>query len=198
MKQLSTLSDRAGDIRIPWTALRDELDLEEDSIARRIGVMEMISLTAEGAQQLRAAAAEGRLADIPMNLGDSMQELTDQYHMLIDPDGFEGGRLFSLEGGCFRNVFLMTDDLGESWEASRVEGIRMDEGCQWGLCVGETLREDWLEALGEPDGSAEIGEEKAEGLRMEPGYCDYYRCGEYQLRLYSGGDGILTSIVLAE
>ena len=197
-EKLSTLGDRAGDIRIPWNALRDELDLSEDSIARRIGADGMITLTEESAEKLRAMAAEGSLTDIPAKLGDSMQELTDRYHTLTDPDGFEDGRLFALEGGCFRNVFLMTDDLSRDWAGSRVEGIRMNGGCLWGLCVGETRREDWIAALGEPDGTAEIGEEKAEAIRLEPGMCDYYSCGENQLRLYSNGDGTLISIVLTE
>ena len=198
VSQLSTLSDRAGDIRIGWDVLRDVLDLSEDSIASRIGVQEMITLTEAGAEQLRAMAAEGSLAGIPVKLGDSMQELTDRYHTLTDPDGFEGGRLFSLEGGCFRDVYLMTDDLTRSWENSVVEGIRMDRGCLWGLCVRETAREDWIAALGEPDGSAEIDEDKAEAIRGYSGACDYYRCGEHSLQLYSDETGILVSIVLAE
>lgn len=194
--QLSTLSDRAGDIRIGWNILRDELDLSEDSILSRTGAKEMITLSAQSAEKLRAAAAEGTLTGVPVKIGDSMQELTDRYHKLTDPDGFEGGRLFSLEGGCFRGVFLMTDDLGRSWENSRVQGIRMDQGCLWGLCVGETPRAEWLSELGEPDGSAEIGEEKAEMNRMLPGMCDYYHCGEYLLQLYSDREGTLVSVVL--
>ena len=43
--KLSTLSDRAGDIRIGWNVLRDELDLSEDGIPARIGVQDMIALT---------------------------------------------------------------------------------------------------------------------------------------------------------
>ena len=127
-----------------------------------------------------------------------MQELTDRYHLLTDPDGFEAGRLFALEGGCFRGVYLMTDDLTRSWENSKVQGIRMDQGCLWGLCIGETMRDSWFSILGEPDGSAEVDEEKAEANRIEPGTCDYYSCGEYQLRLYSDETGILISVILAE
>lgn len=198
VSRLSTLSDRAGDIRIPWHVLRDELDLGEDSILGRMGVEDMIALSAQGAEQLRAAAAEGSLTGIPAAIGDRMQELTDRYHMLTDPDGFEGGRLFALEGGCFRGVYLMTDDLDRKWENSIVQGIRMDQGCLWGLCVGETPRSEWLAELGDPDGSAEIGEEKAEANRIVPGACDYYHCGEYILQLYSDEDGTLISIVLSE
>ena len=196
--QLSTLSDRAGDIRISWNVLKDVLDLSENSILKRIGAEDMIVLSAGSAQQLRTAAAEGVLTGIPAKIGDSMQELTDRWHMLTDPDGFEGGRLFALEGGPFRNVFLITDDLSRSWEQSKVQGIRMDEGCLWGLCPGESMREGWLSELGEPDGTIEIGEEKAEANRIVPGTCDYYRCGDYLLQLYSDENGTLVSIILTE
>ncbi len=198
VNQLNTLSDRAGDIRIGWNVLRDELDLGEDSIPGRIGAGDMIALSAESAGQLRAAASEGTLTGIPTAIGDSIQELTDRWHMLTDPDGFEGGRLFSLEGGCFRGTYLITDDLSRSWEKSKVQGIRMDQGCLWGLCPGETLRTEWLSELGEPDGNTEIGEEKAEANRLAPGICDYYRCGEYLLQLYSDEEGTLVSVILTE
>ena len=198
ISQLSTLGDRAGDIRIGWHVLKDVLDLKEDGIADRIGARQMIELSAESAEKLLAAAAEGSLTGIPVKLGDSVQEMTDRHHLLTDPDGFEGGRLFALEGGSFRGVYLMTDDLSRDWQNSRVEGIRMDQGCLWGLCVGDTLREEWKSVLGEPDGSAEINEEKAEANRLVPGACDYYSCGQYQLRLYSDEAGCLVSIVLTE
>ena len=92
----------------------------------------------------------------------------------------------------------MTDDLSRDWEKSVVQGIRMDQGCLWGLCIGETLRTEWLDEMGEPDGSTGVGEEKAEANRLVPGTCDYYRCGEYLLQLYSDEEGTLVSIVLTE
>ena len=196
--RLSTLSDRAGEVRIGWNVLRPALDLGEDSIPTRMGVREMISLTPESGEKLKASAAEGTLPGIPARMGDSMQELTDRYRMLTDPDGYENGRMFALEDGSFGGVFLLTDDLSRDWKNSRVEGIRIDRGCAWGLCVGETARGEWLSALGEPENTVEIGEEKAEANRLVPGWCDYYRCGSYQLRLYSDSDGILVSVVLAE
>ena len=150
------------------------------------------------AEKLRAAAAEGSLTGIPAAVGDSMQELTDRYRQLTDWDGIEDGRLFALEGGCFRGVYLITDNLTKGWENSKVQGIRMDQGCLWGLSPGETLRSEWLAELGDPDGSAEIGEDRAEANRLVPGTCDYYRCGEYLLQLYSDMDGTLFSIILAE
>ena len=127
-----------------------------------------------------------------------MQELTDRYHLLTDPDGYEGGRMFALEGGAFRKASLLTDDLGRDWENSKVQGIRMDQGCLWGLCPGETARDEWRAVMGEPDGPAEVDEEKADANRLEPGTCDYYRCGDYLLQLYSDREGTLTGVVLTE
>jgi len=196
VSRLSTLSDRAGDIRVGWNVLRDVLDLDEDSIPVRIGAEDMITMSARSAERLRADASEGSLTDIPVKIGDSMQELTDRWHMLTDPDGFEGGRLFFLEGGCFRGVSLMTDDLDRKWEKSKVKGIRMDQGCLWGLCPGETPRSEWLTEMGIPDRTAEIDAEKAEMNRLVPGVCDYYRCGDYLLQLCSDEEETLVSIIL--
>lgn len=198
INQLSTLSDRAGDIRIGWYRLREVLDLSEGSILSRLGAEEMIELSPESAEKLRNVTAEGSLPGIPAALGDRMQELTDRYHLLTDPDGYEGGRMFAPEGGAFRKVYLLTDDLSRDWKNSTVQGIRMDEGCAYGLCVGETKRDEWLEALGEPDSEAEITEDKAEANRIVPGTCDYYSCGNNRLQLYSDEDGTLVSIILTE
>ena len=198
VEQLSTLSDRAGDIRIGWNVVKDELNLNEDGIPARIGAQDIIALTVRGAERLRADAAEGRMTDIPAIIGDSVQEMTDRYHMLTDWGGSEDGRLFALEGGCFRGVYLMTDNLTKDWKDSKVQGIRMDQGCLWGLSPGETRRTEWLSVLGEPDGSAEIDADKAEANRLVPGTCDYYRCGDYLLQLYSDEDGTLVSVMLTE
>ena len=198
VNRLSTLRDRAGAVKIGWNEIREYLDLSADGIPARIGAAEMITLADDSAAMIRETAESGQLPDIPVKIGDGLKALTDHYHLLTDPDVYEGGRLFALEGACFRNVFLMTDFLSEKWDDSIVQGIRMDRGCAWGLCIGETMREDWRAALGEPDVETELDAETADAYRMEPGACDYYNFGTYQLRLYCDGDGILSSIVLTE
>ena len=198
VNRLSTLRDRAGAVKIGWNEIREYMDDGKDGIPARIGAAEMMTLDDESAERIREMAESGRLPDIPVEIGEGLKALTDHYHMLTDPDVYEGGRLFALEGACFRNVFLMTDFLSEKWDDSIVQGIRMDRGCAWGLCIGETAREDWRAALGEPDAESGLDADKAEANRMEPGACDYYNFGNYQLRLYCNGDGILSSIVLTE
>lgn len=197
-EQLCTLSDSAGDLQIPWHLLRDVLNLDGDSVLSRMGVQDMITLSAESAEKLRSAAEKGGLPGIPAKLGDPLKPLTDRYHLLTDPDGYEEGRLFALEGSAFQGVYLLSDDLSRAWEDSVVQGIRMDQGCAWGLCVKETSRDAWLEALGEPELTAEIGPEKAELNRVAQGLCDYYPCGEHMLRLYSDENGTLAAMILTE
>ena len=204
--QLSTLSDRAGDILIPWQVIQDQLDPAADGIPAAMGVTSLLPLTAdaseealrEAADRIRAMTAAGEMPGIPVRLGDSLQALTDEWHLLIDPDVYIGGRLFSLEGGGFRGVFLMTDFLSESWEHSVVDGIRSDVGGCFGLAVGETVRETWLQMLGEPDHTIMMDEETAEAYRTVPGSRDYYEFGDHRLQLHADEEGVLVSVILSE
>jgi hypothetical protein len=93
-------------------------------------------------------------------------------------------------------VYLLSDAVERGWENSRVQGIRMDRGCVWGLCIGETRAEVWRQVLGEPEHMAVFDAEKAESYRTVSGQCDYYRFGDYTLELQSDTDGILASIAI--
>jgi len=196
--QLCTLHDRAGDIHLAWCELQPLLNLDQGSPADRIGIPEALTLTAESVERIRTIAGGGCVPGIPVTIGESLQALTDRYHLVTDPDVYEGGRMFSLEGGCFRRVYLLTDFLSEDWENSVVQGIRMDRGNLSGLCIGSTSCEEWRMLLGEPDYTVVFDEQKAEINRTVPGECDYYACGAYQLRLQCSQDGVLYSIILTE
>ncbi len=198
LDMLRTLSDRAGDVLIPWNIVEEELLTEEGSAAEKAGALEMLELTEDSREKLRAAAESGRIPDLPVTLGGSLKEETDRWHLLIDPDVYEGGRMFSLEGGLFRNVFLLTDRLGEEWDESLIRGIRFDEGCLYGLRIGATSREEWLEALGEPDSTVEFDADRAEAYRTLPGRRDYYQEENGLLQLHSDEDGVLVSIILEQ
>ena len=196
--QLSTLSDRAGDVLIPWNVVQDQLRTEEGGLPKRIGVWKQLDLDEQSAERLTRMAEAGAIPGIPVSLGDSLQALTDEHHLLIDPDLDASGRLFSLEGGSFWSVFLMTDDLSESWENSRVEGIRVDIGSVSGLTIGETEQAAWRQALGEPDHTIDFDAERAEAYRTVPGTRDYYELGGHRLQLHGDENGLLASIILSE
>ena len=135
--------------------------------------------------------AEGGLTDVPAVLGDSVKALTDTRHLLMDPEVYEGGRLFALEGAAFQDVLVLTDYLSESWDQSVVQGFRAYAGCRAGLCVGETRQADWEAVLGAPDSRVTIDPERAEYSRVDPGTCDYYRLDGCQLQLYADEEGVL-------
>ena len=196
--QLSTLSGRAGAVKMGWNEIRDAVDWSEDGIAGRIGAAEMVTLTEESRDRIREMTESGQLPDIPVKPGDSVKEWTDRARLLNDPEEYAGGRMFALEGAAFRDVYVLSDKVSSRWDESRVQGIRADRGCFWGLCIGETAAEEWHMLLGEPDATATLDPEAAEAERTVPGTCDYYQYGNYRLQLHCGEDGILASVTLAE
>jgi len=205
IEQLSTLSDRAGDILIPWSVIADQLDRTDEGFLSASGIAAWALPNGEDPEAalrdsltaLEARAADGSLPGIPAKLGDSVQALTEEWHLLTDPDVYALGRMFAPEGAEFQKVFLLTDYLSEDWEHSVVDGIRVDLGGFFGLTVGETDRDVWLRALGEPDYTIEFDEERAEAYRTVPGSRDYYTFGGHRLQLHSDGEGVLVSIILS-
>ena len=198
VKQLSTLSDKAGAVKIGWHEIREAADWSEGGIPARIGAAEMVNLDEGSAERIRAMAESGQLPDIPVKIGDSVKEWTDRTGLLTDPDEYAGGRMFAPEGAAFRGVYILSDAVDSGWDSSRVQGIRMDRGCAWGLCIGGTTAEEWRRVLGKPESTVVFDAEDAENYRTVPGERDYYTFGNYRLQLHCGGDGILAGITLAE
>ncbi len=196
--QLSTLHDRAGAVKIGWNELREITDPSEDGIPARIGAAEMTTIGPESAQRLREMTEGGQLPDIPVKLGERVQEWTDRQHLLNDPDEYAGGRMFSLEGAAFRDVYILSDAVSADWAESRVQGIRTDRGCIFGLCIGETTADEWHRLLGEADSTVTLDAESAEAYRTVPGTRDYYLFGDRRLQLQADEDGVLRSIILSD
>ncbi|MBQ3705249.1 MAG: hypothetical protein II888_02235 [Clostridia bacterium] len=205
IEQLSTLSDRAGDVLIPWDAVWDQLNPAEDSVVTAMGIRAPKTGEAreeaperDAGEAIRRQTEEGTVPGIPVRLGEALQPLTEEWHLLTDPDVYALGRMFALEGAEFRGVFLLTDYLTEEWSGSRVDGIRVDLGSFCGLTVGKTSRETWLTLLGEPESSLEFDSDRAEAYQTLPGTRDYYAFGEHHLQLHGDENGILISIILTE
>ncbi len=204
--QLSTLGDRAGAVLIPWDRVEPYLNLEAGSPAEAMGLRAWLPLDenapeasfGEWKETVEKAVAAGEIPGIPVRLGDGVQVLTDEWHMLTDPDVYALGRFFALEGAALRNVYVMTDYLSESWETSLVNGIRADMGSLYGLTVGTTKQETWRRMLGDPDHTVEMDEEQAEAYRTVPGTRDYYVFGAHRLQLHADGEGVLRSLILSE
>lgn len=197
MEQLCTLSDNAGTVNVQWCELLEHLQLGEGSILRRMGAEAMITLDESSTEAIRQAVESGALPGIPAQLGASVQEAVTAYGLLIDPDLYENGRLMQLEDGAFRDVYLLTDSLTDSWEHSVIQGIRADRINLFGLMTGVTTQEQWREALGEPDSTVAVDADKAESNRIVPGSSDYYNYEGAQLRLHANEEGLLESLFIS-
>lgn len=192
--QLSTLSDRAGAVTLRWYELRNLLKTEDGSVLDRIGAQAMITLDKSSAQQIRDAAATGRLPGIPLTVGDPVQDAVDRLRLLADPDLYEDGRMLQLEGSACRGAYLLTDSLHEDFSQSVIQGVRADNINLFGLCTGETTQRQWRDVLGEPDATVTLDADKADAYRLPQGQSDYYQAGDFRLRLHADTEGTLVSI----
>ena len=198
MEQLSTLSDRAGAVTILWYELREHLRLEDDDILTRIGARDMLGPAPDSGEKIRAAVEAGTLPGVPVTLGGSVQEATDTYRMLTDPDLYQDGRMFALEDAAFRQVWLLTDALTEkTWDKSVIKGLRADRFNLWGLYPG--LDRQAVEAmLGQPDTVLTLDADMADAYRLVPGESLYYNYTGVQLRLHFDAEGLLTSLIITQ
>lgn len=195
--QFCTLSGRAGTVTLLWTELREHLNLGEGSPLTALGVEDTITLDENDTREdFTAALADGGFPGVPAVIGQSVRELTDRYAQQSDYLLCEGGRMFVLEDGAFRHIWIITDKLGRSWDRSTVQFLRADRLNLKGLCTGTTTTEQWRSVLGEPDASAVTDAASADSWRIVPGSSDYYTLGEYILRLHADEEGVLRSVFL--
>ncbi|MGN0971237.1 MAG: hypothetical protein ACI4OY_04720, partial [Aristaeellaceae bacterium] len=198
IEQLSTLSDRAGAVTILWYELREHLRLEDGDILTRIGARDMLVPAPDSGEKIRAAVEAGTLPGVPVTLGGSVQEATDAYRMLTDPDLYQDGRMFALEDAAFRQVWLLTDALTEkTWDQSVIKGLRADRFNLWGLYPGVS-REETEAILGQPDAILTLDADMADAYRLIPGESCYYNYTGVQLRLHFDAEGLLTSLIITQ
>lgn len=186
-----TLSDKAGTVTLLWS----EFPLE---VLAHPLTMTHLSFPEDAPTALTAALQSGSFEGIPATIGQPLQELIDRYALLTDPDIYEGGRMIALEDGAFRQVYILTDALTETFGNSVVQGIRADRLNFYGLCTGDTTIDWWREVLGTPDNTLTVNEERAEAWRIVPGTSDYYTFGDYRLRLHADEGGVLRSVFLTK
>ena len=192
IEQLSTLQDEAGAVVVNWSEIREHLRLEEGSVLDRIGAAGNLAFPDDALAALTEALDGGSIPGVPAAIGQSVQELTDLYGLQIDPDLYEGGQMLLPDDSAFRQVWLLTDTL----TGSTVHGLRADRLNLLGLQTGVTDREAYLAALGEPESSLNVDEDRALNWRVVPGTSDYYTLGEYRLRLHADEEGVLRSVFL--
>lgn len=197
ISQFRTLSDRAGTVTILWSEIRDVLDLSEESPLSALQVQDTITLDeTDTREQIAEALAHGGFPGVPAVIGQSVQELTDRHAQLTDNELCEAGRMFILEDGAFRGVYVITDQLTDGWSRSSVNILRADRLNLEGVCTGQTTMAQWRAVLGEPDATVVSDAESADSWRIVPGTSDYYVLQGYRLRLHADEEGVLRSVFL--
>ena len=198
IEQLSTLQDEAGAVTILWSEIQECLNLEEGSVLHRIGAADNLLFPEDPLAALADALSGGGIPGVPAAIGQSVQELTDRYGLQIDPDLYEGGRMFLPDDSAFRQVWLLTDALTDKWDASVVQGLRADRLNLLGLRTGVTTREEYVAALGDPESTLAVNEDRAMNWRIVPGTSDYYTVGNCRLRLHVDEEGVLRSVFITQ
>lgn len=204
MDQLTTLSDRAGKVKIHWYEVPDAFDFSEEGVLAQMGADAFLTIGEATAENIAQMVSAGQMVGLPVTVGETLTPLTDRYRLQTEPDLYEGGRLFALEDGIFRNSWLLSDRLTiDTWENSVVQGLRSDNVSLWGIhCradgVAGTSIEEWRACLGQPEMTVSISQEAADLYRLVPGQSDYYQYGAYRLRLHADEAGQLVSVFVMQ
>ena len=195
--RLTALSGRAGCVWIPWHELQPILG-EDSPAAELCGTA--VTLDAGSPALLSRWLETGRFPSLPTVLGDPAAGVLETWGLASDPDLYDTGRYLQPDDGVFQGVYLMTDSLSpdDTLEGSIIQGIRCDRISLFGLCTGQTRREEWLAVLGEPLSTVTIDEDRAEAQRTVSGRSDYYAFGTHRLRLHADASGILVSVILLQ
>lgn len=142
--------------------------------------------------------AEGRLPKVPVQMGQSMQEICDRYRLLRTPDQFPGGRYFVMEDPRFRQVLVLSDSLYDDYSQSVVEGVQLKRGGLYDFLIGQTPQTRWREVLGQPVETVTVTENMAYDYNLPVGQYDVYHYGENELRLHADESGVLCAVQLCK
>jgi len=152
----------------------------------------------DAAAKIARSVEAGMLPQLPVRMGQSMQEIADQYRLLRTPDEFPGGRYFVMEDPLFRSALVISDALQSSYEQSVVEGIQLKRGGLHGLIIGTSTVEDWRKVLGQPEKTVDFTENMAYDYNLPMGQYDVYRFGENELRLHADEADVLCAIQICK
>ncbi len=192
--QFSMLSGYSGGCSFGYYELAEYLNLTEGSALSLLGAGDHLLITGSTASNVGSAVSEGYLPGIGAKLGERLMDRLNQYRLLVEPDYYPGGRFFEVEAPEFRSIWLLTDALTESYDANQVLGIRADRVNLYGIRTGMTTIQEWREALGQPESTAELDDFTASDYRLPAGTSDYYTFGQNTLRLHADETGVLTSV----
>ena len=194
-EQFSLHSGYGGACQFYYSELADFLS--QDEILAGIDVEKQEYAKEEALEKITEILKQGRVPHVPVAIGDDMTQVVEKYRLVREPDRYPGGRYYQMEAPAFRQVFILSDDMGSGYANSIVQGIQSTRGNLYGIQAGKTQRADWREILGEPENVIVFTENLAYDYGLPVGESDIYAFGEFQLRLHGNEKGVLHSIRLS-
>lgn len=191
-EQFTKISGEAGACRFEYAEIQHLL--LKEGLPAETGMLSQPLTVEQQREAVWEALAKGNMEQLPVALGDSMQQLVNTYGLSRTPDEFPGGRYFVMDHPLFRSILLISDAMQSGYEDSVLQGIQLRRGSFCGLLIGETTRHHWQRVLGEPAQIIQLTEEMAYEYDLPVGYCDIYtHCGN-TVRLYADDNGVLAAV----
>lgn len=184
---LCFLSGWSGEVLVPYSVVADCLGA--DSPAARFAA----DAGKAGGEKILSALEAGRLPGFPVTVGEDLEAALERLRTGIDPAWWPGGEAYETEDARMRGALVVSLD-----GTGKADALVIEDGGTCGLEIGETGRTLWRGMLGEPDETAEIAEGSPLFRALGVGEADIYRRGGYEMLLFSGEDGTLARIMIAE
>ena len=196
--QLMMLSGFSGSASFFYYELAPWLNLEAGGVLDRMGAGDYLHVMPDSSLRIASDAEQGRLPGVPVRPGEWLADVFLKYRLFCDPDYFPSGRFYQMEAGEMRGILLLTDRQPGDPALTPVGGVRCDRLNLYGIKVGESVREEWLGILGEPDDTVDLDAYTAQDYWLPAGTSDSYVFGGYTLRFHSDRSGLLACVYLTQ
>ena len=188
--QLSFLSGYSGQILIPWHILEGIPGSGDPDWRTAAAEMRTVPDGAPGAVIL-AAAAEGSIPGLPLQIGTPLDTLLESFRSAADPGYWYGGNSYETEDARLYRTLLLTDEKEEA-----LTGIWTGQVNMAGLITGISTLEECAIRLGPPDRLLETDDNSLYAPLFGAGTALFYSAGDYSLILYAGEGRPLDAVLL--
>ena len=195
--QLSFLSGDSGAVAFRYSELWDWLDTSPDGVP-----MAVLDVPEEytGGMTMKEQMDEICMGGYPLwgfnmevELGMSVEALTDYYPQAADSEYYPGGACFEVETAALRGTLILTDENEET-----VTGVLSHRVDYFGIFTGKTTLSEAEAMIGQESAMRlDLDEAAAEIYRVCPGTAVIYKLNRDVLTLYADENGIVQYIKLA-
>ncbi|MBR5225230.1 MAG: hypothetical protein IKV90_06165 [Clostridia bacterium] len=184
-------SGRSGAVHFAWHEI-DHL-IDENGPAYAISRPQPADASA-----VKAQAAEGKLPGaMAFGVGDLLGDALSALTLLSDPDYTRESLVYQFEEEALRGFALEIPKYAETpEEETPISAVRASRSELFGLVSGETLREEAVSLLGEPDQVQAYDGDRAADMMLVSGESLLYGMENHVLQLHFDTEGVLNTIIL--